>query len=103
MKRATVAYEIVTEDSAAFGAAQEQGYISHSEPLRYAVADLMDTRTAEVDNVESIDATVSEGTTIITINNGREFRTGAWESRSLYINCTLASGKRLARLIGARV
>lgn len=106
MHKFNVSYEIVTQESAEYGDADERGFISELVPLRDAVSDLFDTRTCHVDRVTCIEASSSclHGGDWITVTNGMEFLTGAYESRSLHFprNITKASATRLARLLGAQ-
>lgn len=102
-----VTYEIVTEESASEGEADESGWICERVSLRVALRNVADTRTNEVDGVESIECDESPvvAPRWVTVTNGMEFRTGAHESRSLHIphGVTAASRRRIARLVGARV
>jgi len=99
-----VTYDIVTEESAEYGDAEEIGFISEDSTLRDAISDLFETRTSHCDGIEYIDAnSSSEDARWITVGNGMEFKTGARESRSLHIpdHITPASRARLCRLLGA--
>ena len=103
----SVTYEIVTQESAEHGDAEERGYICEDSDLRSALTELHETRTSRVDGVECIDCD-SYPTTAprwITVTNGMEYETGAQESRSLHLpaGITPASARRIARLVGARI
>lgn len=103
--RFNVTYEIVTPESVAHGDADERGYIVEGATFRDAVAELGATRTARVDGRNGIEADCcAPGVPRwITITNGMEFETGAYESRSLHIpdNVTPSSAVRIARYLGA--
>ena len=107
MARFSVTFEIVTQESAEQGDAEERGFICEGASLREALADVNATRTNEVDGVECIETDSSPccKPRWVTIVNGMEYRTGAQESRSLHIpDCvTDASARRIARLVGARI
>lgn len=98
-----VTYEVVTEESAALGDADERGFISEDGPLRYAIEDLLTTRTAHVEGCQYVEPSGSDigQARWITVANGMEHLTGAYESRSLHIpdRVTPASRARLVRLI----
>ena len=103
-----VTFEIVTEESAEHGDAEERGYIDQELGLRDAVAATQMTRTCHVGGIESIepDSGIYPGARVrwITIANQMEFLTGEYESRSLHIpeSVTAASSRRIARLLGVR-
>ena len=74
--------------------------------LHDAVKDLYRTRTAHVDGVAWQDAQYITPTRslVITVCNGREFRTGMQETRLLSItDITAASAARLAHLLNVRL
>lgn len=98
MAKFNVTYEIVTEESAQDGEAEESGFISENVSLRDAISDFCGTRTNRCDGGDGI----HDGGRWFTVNNGMEFETGAYESRSLHPprNITRSSYKRIARLIG---
>lgn len=99
-----VTYEIVTQESAEHGEADERGFISEGENLREAIADARGTRTCHCDGVLSVEADEypMRAPRSVTISNGMEFLTGAYENRSLHIpdGITSASRRRIARLLG---
>ncbi len=98
----SITYTILTEESCENGDYEEQGWIldpKDNPTLRDCVKELFHTRTNEVDGYRAVyvDSTFS-----ITVDNGNEFRTGACESRTLFMDgVTPASFKRLAKLLGA--
>lgn len=94
--RFIVTYEIVTPDSAESGEVEESGFITTDARLRDAIAEVKGTRTNEVES-----ASIEDSGRWITIRNGMEFRTGAYESRSIHpsFNITKSSYSRLFRLI----
>lgn len=100
-----VTYEVYTEESVENGDSAESGFIGKDLSLRDAIRHVGGTRTNRVDgaNVEA-----NEWPCIaprwITVNNGMEFDTGEYESRSLHIpeSVTPASRRRIARLLGVR-
>lgn len=101
--RFAVTFEIVTPESAEQGDAAERGPILGGATLREAVRAWRETRTAECGGVECIEADRDPraGARWLTIRNGMEFRTGAYESRSLHFsdNLTDATRERLCRLL----
>lgn len=107
--RFSVTFEIVTQESSEAGEAAETGFITDSgpEPLRDALSAVTRTRTNEVEGITGIecDSSPCVAPRWVTVSNGMEFRTGAYESRSLHIpeGVTPASARRIARLVGARV
>jgi hypothetical protein len=105
--RFPVTYEIVTPESAAEGDADERGYIEDGARLRDALEAFRQTRTCQVDGIQSIepDSHPCERPRWFTVNNGPEFDTGARESRSLHIpeTVTRASARRIARLAGVHL
>jgi len=103
----SVTYDIVTPESAEHGDVAELGFISENVSLREAIALTLETRTPYVDGVEAVEASEYPFTRPrwVTITNGREFYTGACESRSLHFpeSITPASRKRIARFLGCSV
>lgn len=72
--------------------------------LHDAVKDLSATRTAHVDGVEYTIAryTPWNGTMLVTVQNGMEFRTGCKEERTLaIIGINHGTARRLSRLLNA--
>lgn len=107
MARFSVTYEIVTQESAENGEAEEIGFELESGSLRDAIDAVTVTRTNMVDGVECVELSDSDAASArwITVSNGMEFETGAHESRSLHFpdNLTAASKRRIARILGAKV
>lgn len=101
-----VTYEIVTQESAEFGDADESDFVVQNVCLRDAIDAVTSTRTNRVGGVECVEASDSriEQARWITVQNGMEFETGACESRSLHFprNLTGSSRRRIARLLGVR-
>jgi hypothetical protein len=101
-----VTYEIVTDESAAYGEAEETGFVCRDVTLRDAVKEVRSTRTYEVDGVQAIEPNDSclSSARWVTVSNGREFRTGDQESRSIHFPPSLSGGSRvrIARLLGVR-
>ena len=103
MENFSVTYKIVTEESAEYGDAEERGYISESCSLRDAVAYIFESRTSHCGGIETIEA--NEHPIVnprwLTVYNGREFLTGAQESRSIHFpdHLTAATRRRLCRLL----
>ena len=98
-----VTYEVWTEESAEIGETDERGFISEDVPLRFAIEDLLATRTEHVGGSQYADPSDSDvgQARWITVDNGMEYLTGAYESRSLHIpdRVTPASRARLVRLV----
>ncbi len=105
--RFAVTFEIVTEESAEHGEADERGYICTGETLREAIKDVCRTRTNLVGGCTGVETDSSPCTRPrwVTVYNDMEFETGAYECRALHIpeTVTAASARRIARLAGARV
>lgn len=98
-----VTYEIVTQESAEHGDADERGYICENVKLRDAIPDFLDGRTARRDGGNGLE---HSGSNWVTFYNGMEFETGAQESRSLHFpaNLTPASEGRIMRYLeGKRI
>ena len=100
-----VSYEIVTEESAENGEAEERGVIDDALPLREALKEVRRTRTNLVGGVESVstDSWPAKAVRWITVSNSAEYETGARESRTLHLPETItpASSRRIARLLKA--
>lgn len=105
MAKFNVTYEIVTDESAEQGDCEERGFISKNVSLRDALDDMSATRTSRCAGVICIEPSCSDiGQALwITVDNGMEYETGDYESRSLHIpdHVTAASRRRIARLMGA--
>jgi hypothetical protein len=103
----SVTYSLVLPGSAEQGDFAECGDIARHVGLREAIQHVMETRTSAVDCVESIEADSwpCSRPRWLTVANGAEFETGAYESRSLHIppHVTPASARRIARLLGVRL
>lgn len=99
-----VTYEIVTPESAEDGEAAELGFIAEGVTLREALEFVSETRTSHVGGVHAIEANEYpvRAPRWITVSNGMEFMTGAYESRALHFpdSVTGASRRRVARLMG---
>ena len=92
-----VTYQIVTQESAEQGEAAERGFIDKDLDLRVSVDAVFRTRTLFVGGY----STIYDGRSF-TVDNGMEFLTGAFESRTLHRTrgVTDASWARLCRLLG---
>jgi hypothetical protein len=105
MQTFAVTYEIITHESAADGEAEESGYISEDASLRNAIADLTATRTSHVDGVNSIecDEYPVRAPRRVSVCNGMEYLTGAYEMRTIHFpnSLTPATRRRIAKLLGA--
>jgi hypothetical protein len=103
----SVTYEIITEESACDGDAEERGFIEEGVGLRDAIAAVRDTRTCHVGGVECVEPSDSNVANArwITVCNSMEYLTGAQESRSIHFpdSLTSATRVRIARLLGVRV
>lgn len=98
--RFTVTHQIVTPESAEHGECDErESYADLDLMLRDAVREVFTTRTAQCDGISAIEGDHCA----VTVYNGMEFLTGAEECRTLHIppNVSRASGRRIARLLGA--
>jgi len=104
MNKFSVSFEIVTQESAENGNAESRGYICESTNLRSAIDDLFQTRTSQCEGVTGIESNEYPVTSPkwITVYNGMEFETGAYESRAIHFprHITSASRIRVARLLG---
>lgn len=102
-----VTYEIITQESAEHGDAEDMGYISEQVTLREALESVNGTRTCRVDCVQAIEA--SEYPVVspqwVTIYNGMEYETGAHENRSIHFpkSLTPSTRRRIASLLGVSV
>jgi hypothetical protein len=98
MKRYSVNYEIITDESARYGDAEEHGSISDSDCLRDAVEDVLGC-SQRILNIEASDNDYRW----ITVYYDEDPTTGDYENRDLFFNTdvTLASRKRIAKLLGA--
>jgi len=101
--RFNVTFEIVTPESAEHGDAAECGFIARGLRLREALGAVTGTRTSRAGGVICIEADNGKpdaSSRWLTVYNGMEFETGAFENRSLHIpdSVTGASRQRIARL-----
>jgi len=96
----SVTYEIITEESAEHGDAEERGFISEGVSLRDAIDDLMSVSA----DVSCIEANDSYDPYWVTFCYAMHFATGDYENRSLHLprNLSLATRKRIVRLLGAK-
>jgi len=99
-----VTFEIWSHAACAAGEPDDRGFVLESAPLREAIAAVKETRTNQVDGVESISASDSDigAAHCLYIDNGMEFLTGDRETRTLHIPEAVSahSRRRIARLIG---
>lgn len=97
MFKFNVTYELVTPESAEQGDVAERGFISQGVSLRDAVNDLTSTRTTRVDYFDSVecDEKPIANPRWITVNNGIEHDTGAYESRSLHLPDDITPSSKL--------
>lgn len=93
-QRFTVTYEVITQESAEYGEAEERGFIGEDLTLRDALANFHATRTNRCDGGDGLEVNGDW----LTMHNGMEYETGAYESRSLHLPRTLTAASRL-RLI----
>ena len=96
MKAFNVTFEMVTEESAQDGEAAESGFISENVSLSCAVANVKSTFTSTCGG-----GSADYGDSWITVNNGMDYITGEYESRSLHrpAKCTNASWGRICRIV----
>ena len=99
-----VTYEIITEESAKHGDAAERGYIVENTSLREAITAVFETRTSHCPSATAIEANECpvQSPEWITVYNGKEYLTGAYENRSIHFpdKLTNATRRRIARLMG---
>lgn len=99
-----VTFDITTDESAEHGEHEESGEVEETQSLRDAIKALQATRTNEVDGVYAVepDCIPCNWPRSIRVINGKEFRTGAEETRTLHIPAAIsrASARRIARLCG---
>jgi hypothetical protein len=105
----TVTYAITTPESAEDGEHAEIGTIGTELALRDAIDAVQSTRTNRVDGVECIEPDSSgfirAAPWFVTVTNGMEYETGAYEQRTLHMpdSLTAATRRRIARMVGARI
>ena len=99
----TVTYEIVTPESTELGDYLELGCVKTGVPVREPLEEVWSTRTSQVDGILCVEADNSEWTEArwVTVHNGMEYLTGAYESRSIHFpaHLTGATRKRLVRVV----
>jgi hypothetical protein len=107
MAQFAVTYDITTHESAEHGDCEESGFIDSDMTLREAIAAVLSTRTCHVDGITAIEPNESPAIapSWVTVTNGMEYLTGAYEQRALHMPDTLtpATRRRICRLVGARV
>jgi hypothetical protein len=105
MVRFNVTFEIITEESAENGEAEENGFIDEGLTLREALdcVTATDSCHCEQSGIEASDSRISEARWF-TVYNGADYLSGIYENRSLHIpDCVTASSRqRIARLLGIR-
>jgi hypothetical protein len=103
--RFNVTYKIITPESAEQGDCAESGFIAESVTLREAIDLVFATRTSHCYGTICVETNEYPMTAPrwITVYNGGEYLTGAYENRSIHFppGVTPASRRRLARLMGA--
>ena len=92
-----VSYEIVTEESAEYGDAEERGVISDNVCLRYAVEDVLAARSS----VSAIEPSSADDPRWITVYYEMDPATGDYENRSLHMpyELTQATRRRILKLL----
>jgi len=101
-----VTYEIVTDESAENGDAQERGFIAENISLREAIENLSAaSNSCELASIEADCWPISRDNPPrwITYQYGRDWESGEFESRSIHFprGITGSSAIRVARLLGA--
>lgn len=98
----SVTYEIITQESAKYGDAEECGYICENVSLREAIGEL--NGAAVEPSLYPFDPDYAH-CRYTTIDGDTDYRTGAVEHRSLHlpVNLTPSTRKRIARLLGIAV
>jgi len=96
MKRYSVSYEIITEESVKYGDAEERGTISESNCLRDAIEDVLGG-SQSIGDVQPSDPDYRW----ITVYYHMDLATGDYENRTLFFNTdvTLASRKRIDKIL----
>jgi hypothetical protein len=101
-----VTFEIVTDESAENGDAQERGFIAENVSLRDAIDGLSaSSNSCELASIEADSWPIScdNPPRWITYHYGRDWESGEFESRSVHFprGVTGSSAIRIARLLGA--
>jgi len=96
MKRYSVSYEIITEESSSYGDAEERGSISESDCLRDAIEDVLGG-SQSIEDIQPSDTDYRW----ITVYYNMDPLTGDYENRTLFFNTdvTLASRKRIDKIL----
>ena len=94
-----VTFEIITEESASYGAAAESGFEGEDMAFRDAV----ELIRRHGGYVEPSDSTVRVARWFVSIPSEMDYRTGEYRSLSIHIPeaVTAASRVRIGRLLGA--
>ena len=101
-----VTYEIITEESAEEGDAEERGFIARQVPLMLAIRMASDTESSSCSReCVECDEWPVQAPRWITVYNGRDCITGSVENRSLHMpgHLTPSTRRRIARLMGLHV
>jgi hypothetical protein len=103
MVKFAVTYEIVTEESAEDGEAEDSGFVGENMRLREAIDCVTSTDSCHCSQsgIEPSDSRV-ESMRWVTVYNGMDYISGEVENRSLHIpdTVTASSRRRIARLMG---
>lgn len=107
MAKFTVTYEIWDESAAEAGETDDRGVELENGSLREAIDAVLSTRTNKVSGVECVEPSDSriEHARSITVANGMEYETGAYEYRTIHIpdSVSSASRRRIAALVGVNI
>ena len=101
-----VTYEIVTDESAENGDAQERGFVAENTSLRGAIDGLSAaSNSCELASIDADSWPISRDNPPrwITYQYSRDWQSGEFESRSIHFprGITGSSAIRIARLLGA--
>lgn len=106
MQRFNVTFELITEESAEVGEAEETGFIAHDVGLREGLDLVRQTETnqCEQTGIEANESPI-RAPRWITVYNSPDRKDGITENRSLHIpeHVTDASRRRICRLFGLKV
>jgi hypothetical protein len=98
----SVTYEIITEESAENGEAEDGGFIARDCDLRWAIAlvNATDSCHCSQSAIEPSDSVMPRW---FTVYNSADYITGVTENRSLHIpeHVTASSRRRIGRLLGS--
>jgi len=104
MGKFTVTYEVVTPESAADGEASESGFADtggwkYQEPASLTLKECL---TIAQGGFEASQSAIGRGTWFTTVDADFDYATGAATTYSIHPprNCTLASLRRIARVLG---